>query len=222
MASPTTRRIVVFVTAVFGVMPLSSCIEETTPVPTTRPGPVNPQEAAQIDNGRTVAERNCASCHAIGSMGDSPNPRAPLFRTVLSRYDANTLATELIVGIRVAHTPMPLFQFNPAAADALISYMRSVQTRDPGRQLVEQRCSRCHAINQTATSPYPGAQPFRKLGQRWRRGQLRDALKTGIIVEHDKADARVPPMKLNDAEIDALLAFLDLIATDEYPAPRTP
>ncbi len=222
MARPMKRRTVVFVTAVLGAI-LSSCVDEPTPGPASRPGAaVNAQEAAQIDDGRTVAERNCASCHAIGSMGESPNPRAPLFRTVLSRYDADTLATELIVGIRVAHTPMPQFQFNPVAADSLISYMRSVQTRDPGRQLVEQRCSRCHAINETGTSPYPGAQPFRKLGQRWRRGQLRDALRTGIIVEHDKADARVPPMKLNDAEIDALLTFLDLIATDEYPAPRTP
>ncbi|NOT39851.1 MAG: cytochrome c [Alphaproteobacteria bacterium] len=222
MAKPTTRRIAVFVAAVLCVVPLSSCAGETTPVAGSRAGAVTPQQAAQIDDGRTVAERNCASCHAIGSMGESPNPRAPLFRTVLSRYDAGMLSTELIVGIRVAHAPMPQFQFNPAAADALISYMRSIQTRDPGRQLVEQRCSQCHAIDQTSTSPYPGAQPFRKLGQRWRRGQLRDALKTGIIVEHDKADARVPPMKLNDAEIDALLTFLDLIATDEYPAPRTP
>ena len=100
--------------------------------------------------------------------------------------------------------------------------MRSVQTRDPGQALVEQRCARCHAIGRDGTSPYPGAQPFRNLGRRWRRSQLRDALRTGIIVEHDKAEARVPPMKLTDPEIDALLAYLDSIATVENPAPQAP
>jgi len=180
------------------------------------------EQAAQIEDGRAIAEGNCAACHAIGAKGDSPNPLAPRFRSLLSRYKAEVLETELNEGMRVAHAPMPQFQFKPEATEALIAYLRSVQTRDPGLALVEQRCSRCHAIGATDTSPYPGAQAFRNFGRRWWRGQLRDALKTGIIVEHDTAEARVPPMKLSDAEIDALLAYLDSIATKENPAPKAP
>lgn len=199
---------------------LAGCIDDLS---SSGPrGASTEEERALIEDGRTIAEDNCAGCHAIGRSGRSPNPAAPHFRSLLSRYSAEVLATELNEGMRVTHEPMPQFQFNPAATDSLIAYLRSVQTRDAGLALVEQRCARCHAIDATDTSPYPGAQAFRNLGRRWLRGQLRDALKTGIIVEHDKAEARVPPMKLNDAEIDAFLSYLDSIATEENPAPKAP
>lgn len=180
------------------------------------------EQAALVEDGRAIAEANCSSCHAIGTSGDSPNRDAPVFRSVLTRYSADVLETELAEGMRVTHEPMPQFKFRPDAAGALIAYLRSIQVRDPGQALVEQRCARCHAVGRTGVSPYPGAQPFRNLGRRWRRGQLRDALRTGIIVEHDTAEARVPPMKLTDPEIDALLGYLDSIATEENPAPRAP
>lgn len=197
---------------------LAGCIDDMA---STGPrGAMVEVQTAQVEDGRVIAEVNCAACHAIGQSGSSPNPAAPHFRSLLSRYNAEVLVTELNEGMRVAHAPMPQFQFNPAATDSLIAYLQSVQIRDPELSLVEQRCARCHAINATGTSPYPGAQALRNLGRRWWRGQLRDALKTGIIAEHDKAEARVPPMKLNDAEIDAFLLYLDSIATKENPAPR--
>jgi hypothetical protein len=40
------------------------------------------------------------------------------------------------------------------------------------------------------------------------------------LAEHDKAEARVPPMKLTNGEIDLLFGYLDSIATPENPAPR--
>lgn len=82
--------------------------------------------AALVDDGRAIAEAQCAGCHAVGEYGDSPNAAAPTFRTLLSRYRADVLEEELINGIRVAH-PMPNFQFNPQGADALVAYLRSVQ-----------------------------------------------------------------------------------------------
>lgn len=86
-------------------------------------------DAALVEDGRAIAEAQCAGCHAVGEYGDSPNPAAPTFRTVLSRYRADVLEEELINGIQVAH-PMPNFQFNPQGADALVAYLRSVQTPD--------------------------------------------------------------------------------------------
>jgi mono/diheme cytochrome c family protein len=83
------------------------------------------QQALAAD-GRDIAEAQCAGCHAVGTYGDSPNPAAPEFRTVLSQYRADVLEEELINGIRVSH-PMPEFQFNPQGADALIAYLRSIQ-----------------------------------------------------------------------------------------------
>ncbi|MEQ1618687.1 MAG: c-type cytochrome [Terricaulis sp.] len=81
---------------------------------------------ALAEDGRAIAEAQCARCHAIGEYGESPSAAAPVFRTLLQRYRAEVLEEELINGIRVAH-PMPEFQFNPRGADALIVYLRSVQ-----------------------------------------------------------------------------------------------
>ena len=198
---------------------LTACVEDG-------PGPVSSglseTQQAQIEDGQGVAERNCAACHAIGVTGQSPYPKAPLFRTILRRYNGETLEHELVEGMRVTHEPMPQFQFRPDGADDLVAYLRSIQVTDPGQLLVEDRCSRCHAVGSTGTSPYPGAQPFRMLGQRWHRQQLREALLTGIVAQHDNADTQVPPMKLAPAEVDALMTWLDRIATPGNPAPPAP
>lgn len=220
MTRSTAGQLMVILPIALSIVLLPGCVDDMES--NAHRGATADVQVAQIEDGRAIAEANCAACHAIGRSGSSPNPAAPHFRSLLSRYKAEVLVTELNEGMRVAHSPMPQFQFNPSATDSLIAYLQSVQTREPGLALVEQRCARCHAIGATDTSPYPGAQAFRNLGRRWWRGQLRDALKTGIIVEHDKADARVPPMKLNDAEIDALLSYLDSIATKENPAPKAP
>ena len=83
--------------------------------------------AAELaQDGRDIAEAQCAGCHAIGVYGESSNAAAPPFRRILSNYRGEVLEQELIEGIRVAH-PMPSFQFNPQGADALIAYLRSIQ-----------------------------------------------------------------------------------------------
>lgn len=179
-----------------------------------------PASPAMIEDGRSIAEANCASCHAIGRTGQSPDPKAPTFRAVMTRYNVDMLGTELAEGMRVAHAPMPQFQFRPEAVDSLIAYLRSVEIKGEGQALVEQRCAKCHAIGTNDTSPYPGAQPFRNFGQRWRRDQLREALLAGIVAEHDRSDIRLPPMKLTDQEADTLLDYLDTISSASHPAPR--
>jgi cytochrome c len=78
------------------------------------------------NDGREIAEAECAACHAVGRYGESPNAEAPPFRTILSRYRADVLEEELIAGIRVTH-PMPEFQFNPQSTDALVAYLQSIQ-----------------------------------------------------------------------------------------------
>lgn len=92
--------------------------------------------AAELDalaeSGRDIAEAQCAGCHAVGEYGASPNPNAPVFRTIFQRYRADVLEEELIEGIRVSH-PMPEFQFNPQGTDALIQYLRSIQETPAAR-----------------------------------------------------------------------------------------
>jgi len=98
-------------------------------VPATPTSAVEPSQAALAEDGRIIAETQCAGCHAIADTGASPLEAAPVFRTVLSRYSAEALEQDLIEGIRVAH-PMPEFHFNPQGADALIVYLQSIQTNE--------------------------------------------------------------------------------------------
>ncbi|MBI3439234.1 MAG: c-type cytochrome [Proteobacteria bacterium] len=111
---------------------LSACVAPPPPSsPTSQPGVANGSQDTLISDGRDIAEAQCARCHAVGTYGDSPNPAAPTFRTVLSRYRAEVLEEELREGIQVAH-PMPDFQFEPQGVHALVAYLRSIQ--EPARR----------------------------------------------------------------------------------------
>jgi mono/diheme cytochrome c family protein len=82
---------------------------------------------AQIADGRAIAGRECANCHALDQSTTSPRADAPPMRDLLSRYDQDVLANDLIEGIRLGHQDMPQFDFNVLAADALVAYLRSIQ-----------------------------------------------------------------------------------------------
>lgn len=86
-------------------------------------GPPDPGEVAQ---GRAIAERTCAACHAIDKTSASPRSGAPPLRNVLALYEADNLAYRFIEGMRVGHDDMPLFDFDVRAADALIAYIGTI------------------------------------------------------------------------------------------------
>ncbi|MDP3493766.1 MAG: cytochrome c [Hyphomonadaceae bacterium] len=83
-------------------------------------------DAGLVSAGRDVAVRECASCHAIDQDMISPHASAPPMRTLLSRYEPDMLANDLIEGVRVGHDDMPFFDFNIAAADSLVAYIKSI------------------------------------------------------------------------------------------------
>lgn len=85
-----------------------------------------------IADGRVIAEEQCSRCHATGPDGLSPNPAAPVFRTILSRYSEDALVNDLAEGIRIGHPDMPKIALRPEGVDALISYLRSVQEKPAG------------------------------------------------------------------------------------------
>ena len=105
---------------------LSACAAPAT-------GPSATQQDAAVDDslvqdGRSIAEAQCAGCHAVGEYGESPNIGAPPFRAVLYNFRPEALEQDLIEGVRVAHA-MPNFQFNPQGAEALRMYLQYIQER---------------------------------------------------------------------------------------------
>ena len=55
---------------------------------------------------------------------------------------------------------------------------------DKGRVLVEQNCSRCHAIGKEGESTHPEAPPFRTLSSRYPIDDLAESLAEGIVSGH--------------------------------------
>lgn len=83
-------------------------------------------EPTEVEQGRAIAERNCASCHAIDRKSASPRPGAPPLRDVLALYEADNLAYRFIEGMRVGHDDMPHFDFDVRAANSLIAYIGTI------------------------------------------------------------------------------------------------
>lgn len=94
----------------------------------TIPVPGASAEEAGVERGRALLEANCARCHAIDAVGDSPFPLAPPFRTLHARYAVENLEEALAEGILSGHPAMPEFTFEPAQIADIIAYLRSIQS----------------------------------------------------------------------------------------------
>jgi len=92
-----------------------------------------PPEPAAIAAGRTLVERDCSTCHAVGPEGDSPLAQAPHFRDLHQRFDVEGLAEAFAEGIVVGHGPMPNWRYEPDDVQALIAYLKSLETPPAGR-----------------------------------------------------------------------------------------
>jgi len=79
-----------------------------------------------LERGRAIAERECASCHAVGRDGASLHLKAPPFRELPKRYPVEHLAESLVEGIVVGHGDMPEFLFEPDDVEALLAYIASL------------------------------------------------------------------------------------------------
>lgn len=82
--------------------------------------------------GEELVGRHCGGCHAVGPDGASREPAAPPLRELHRRYDPELLAEALAEGMLTGHPLMPEFRFPPADVRAVIDYLKSIQTKQPG------------------------------------------------------------------------------------------
>jgi cytochrome c len=98
----------------------------------TVPAPISAKPALiiaqQISLGRGIATENCATCHAIGRSGFSPNPNAPKFRHLSRKYPIENLSEAFAEGVLIGHSVMPEFEFAPEQVNGLVAYIKSIQT----------------------------------------------------------------------------------------------
>jgi mono/diheme cytochrome c family protein len=93
------------------------------PALTTPALAVSPSE----ERGKTFALNNCARCHSIDRVTQSPLKIAPPFRTLHKRYPVETLAEALAEGIQTGHPTMPEFQLDPDQIHDLLSYLKTLE-----------------------------------------------------------------------------------------------
>jgi cytochrome c len=82
------------------------------------------------DRGEFYAREHCATCHAVGRIGQSPYPKSPPFRTLHEHYAVEGLAEALAEGIIVSKTgvpAMPVFVLSPDEIDDFIAYLKSLE-----------------------------------------------------------------------------------------------
>jgi cytochrome c len=77
--------------------------------------------------GKTFALTNCARCHSIDRVTQSPLKIAPPFRTLHLRYPVETLGEALAEGIQTGHPTMPEFRLDPDRIHDLLSYMKTLE-----------------------------------------------------------------------------------------------
>ena len=84
-------------------------------------------QEGRSERGRAYAEKNCATCHAVGPTGSSRLPAAPPFRVLHQRYPVEQLAEALAEGITTGHAAMPEFRLNPAQIENFLAYLKILE-----------------------------------------------------------------------------------------------
>ena len=77
--------------------------------------------------GFNLLRANCARCHAIDEASLSPEPKAPPFRVIVTKYQPEALEEALAEGIVTGHEQMPVLTFEPDEATAIISYLNTLK-----------------------------------------------------------------------------------------------
>lgn len=105
-----------------------SCAACASPEPpsTTPSTRTDPMEQAAV-RGRQFATRACASCHAVGAVGQSPLPAAPPFPEILQRRPLDQLEAAFAEGMVTGHPAMPDHLFRASEIDDLIAYLETVK-----------------------------------------------------------------------------------------------
>lgn len=88
------------------------------------------QAAAQspaAQRGLNFVRANCARCHAIDKVSESPLKIAPPFRTLHLRYPIESLQEAFAEGIRTGHDNMPEFRLEADQIGDVIAYFKTLE-----------------------------------------------------------------------------------------------
>jgi len=121
-ARPVMRRIVPWHLTAIGVASLAATLALTS-LSAHSEDVLSPP----AQRGYVLLHADCASCHAIGKVNDSPLKIAPPFRTLHLHYPVEDLQEPLAEGIITGHPTMPEFRYDPGQVNDVITYLKSLE-----------------------------------------------------------------------------------------------
>jgi mono/diheme cytochrome c family protein len=89
----------------------------------------NADEKNLAAEGKALAGKYCARCHAVDRDDKSTLAIAPPFRTFASKWPLESLEEALAEGIVTGHPGMPVFQFEPDQIAALIEHLHEISDK---------------------------------------------------------------------------------------------
>jgi len=87
----------------------------------------SPAWAGDAAVGHALAQRWCASCHAVEPAASQVNDVAPSFDAIASTSGQNQ--AKLYAWVRAPHPAMPDFQLSRQNIDDIVTYIQSLRTQ---------------------------------------------------------------------------------------------
>jgi len=83
--------------------------------------------AQSVQRGLNYLRANCARCHAIDKVSESPLKLAPAFRTLHLKYPVESLQESFAEGIRTGHGNMPEYRLDGDQIGDVIAYLKTLE-----------------------------------------------------------------------------------------------
>jgi len=84
-------------------------------------------QAQSAQRGLNYVRANCARCHAIDKVSESPLKIAPPFRTLHRKYPVETLQEAFAEGIQTGHQNMPEYRLEGDQIGDVIAYLKTLE-----------------------------------------------------------------------------------------------
>jgi cytochrome c len=84
-------------------------------------------QSPSVQRGLNFVLANCARCHAIDKVSESPLRIAPPFRTLHRKYPVETLQQAFAEGIQTGHQNMPEFRLDGDQIGDVIAYLKTLE-----------------------------------------------------------------------------------------------
>jgi mono/diheme cytochrome c family protein len=89
--------------------------------------PALAQMSPAAQRGLTYLRVNCARCHSIDKVTESPMRAAVPLRDLHRRYAVDDLAEPLAEGIRTGHPSMAEYRLDPGQVADVIAYLKTLE-----------------------------------------------------------------------------------------------